>query len=43
MAQAVEHLLCKHEALSSNPNLTKNEQKGEVATLAGEINVYLKE
>jgi hypothetical protein len=28
MAQAVELLLCKHKALSSNPNPTKKKKKG---------------
>jgi hypothetical protein len=27
MDQGVEHLLCKHEALSSNPNLIKKKKK----------------
>jgi hypothetical protein len=29
MAQAVERLLCKHEALSSNTNITKKKKKGK--------------
>jgi hypothetical protein len=29
MAQAVEHLLCKGEALTSNPSPTKNENKNK--------------
>jgi hypothetical protein len=27
VAQAVEHLLCKHKALSSNPSPTKKKKK----------------
>jgi hypothetical protein len=27
MAQAVEHLLCEHKALSSNPNPTNTKQQ----------------
>jgi hypothetical protein len=30
MNQAVESLLCKHEALSSNPSLTKKEKKRKI-------------
>jgi hypothetical protein len=29
VAQAVECLFCKHKALSSNPNLTKNKKEEE--------------
>jgi hypothetical protein len=29
MAEVIEHLLCNHEALSSNPSTTKKKQKKE--------------
>jgi hypothetical protein len=32
VAQAMQHLFCKHEALNSNPSLTKNkETKNKIA------------
>jgi hypothetical protein len=33
VAQAVEHLLCKHKALSSNPVLPKNKFKKYLNTV----------
>jgi hypothetical protein len=29
MAEVLEHLLCNHEALSSNPSPTKKEKKAQ--------------
>jgi hypothetical protein len=41
MSQAQNHLLCKHEALISNPRPTKKKKEAEISEIAGQKSIQI--